>query len=483
MYKRMTQEWMEHLDFILWDVLSLQLAFASAYFIRHGIQELPYSNEIYRDIAIMLTLIDILVAIVFDTMHNVLKRGYYIELANTAKHAAIVFGILTIYLFSTQKSDILSRITLFLTLGLHIIIGYGIRLFWKAYLMRKNRVKRVHSLILVTEEALAREVINQLRGAANATFRISGLVLYDRDATGETIEDISVVAGVTDFANYICREWVDEVFILADNATEKTVGLIEQCHEMGVVVHECISCAKTGNLKQFIERIDGYTVLTTTINYATPMQALIKRCMDILGGTVGCLLSLFIVAFIGPRIKKASPGPIFFKQTRIGKNGRKFTFVKLRSMYMDAEERKQEYLKENRVTDGMMFKLDFDPRVIGNEILPDGTKKTGIGDFIRRTSLDEFPQFWNVLKGDMSLVGTRPPTVDEWEKYKLHHRARMAIKPGLTGMWQISGRSNITDFEEVVKLDTDYINNWSMGLDCRILVKTVGNIVTHDGAM
>ncbi|MFR7713679.1 MAG: sugar transferase, partial [Blautia obeum] len=107
----------------------------------------------------------------------------------------------------------------------------------------------------------------------------------------------------------------------------------------------------------------------------------------------------------------------------------------------------------------------------------------GIGNFIRKTSLDEFPQFWNVLKGDMSLVGTRPPTVDEWEQYELHHRSRMSIKPGITGMWQASGRSDITDFEEVVKLDTEYIENWSIGLDCRILLKTVRSVVKSEGSV
>ena len=123
---------------------------------------------------------------------------------------------------------------------------------------------------------------------------------------------------------------------------------------------------------------------------------------------------------------------------------------KFRSMYMDAEERKAELMAQNKMSDGRMFKLDFDPRVIGNKILPDGRKKTGVGEFIRKTSLDEFPQFWNVLKGDMSLVGTRPILQDELEQYELHHRARIATKPGITGMWQVSGRSNITDFEEVL---------------------------------
>ena len=149
---------------------------------------------------------------------------------------------------------------------------------------------------------------------------------------------------------------------------------------------------------------------------------------------------------------------------------------------MDAEERKAELMAQNKMSDGRMFKLDFDPRVIGNKILPDGTRKTGIGEFIRKTSLDEFPQFWNVLIGSMSLVGTRPPTVDEWEKYEMHHRSRLAFKPGLTGMWQVSGRSNITDFEEVVRLDTEYIKKWSPGLDIMILFKTVAVVLGKVGS-
>ena len=151
-------------------------------------------------------------------------------------------------------------------------------------------------------------------------------------------------------------------------------------------------------------------------------------------------------------------------------------------MYMDAEERKAELMKENRVQDGMMFKLDFDPRIIGSKKLPDGTIKKGVGNFIRDWSLDEFPQFLNVLKGDMSLVGTRPPTVDEWDKYELHHRARLATKPGLTGMWQVSGRSNITDFEEIVRLDADYIENWSLKLDLKIILKTFKVVFAKEGA-
>ena len=149
---------------------------------------------------------------------------------------------------------------------------------------------------------------------------------------------------------------------------------------------------------------------------------------------------------------------------------------------MDAEERKKEYMAQNKM-DGLMFKMDNDPRIIGSEKIGKDGKPKGIGKFIRSTSIDEFPQFWNVLKGEMSLVGTRPPTLDEWERYEPHHRARMAIKPGITGMWQVSGRSDITDFEEVVRLDTEYIEKWNFGLDIKILLMTVVRVLKNDGAV
>ena len=231
-----------------------------------------------------------------------------------------------------------------------------------------------------------------------------------------------------------------------------------------------------------MEKIGNYTVITTSMNYATDRQALVKRLIDIAGGLVGCILTGIIFIFVGPAIYISSPGPIFFSQTRIGQNGKPFKMYKFRSMYMDAEARKAELMSQNKMSDGRMFKLDFDPRVIGNKIFPDGRKKTGIGEFIRKTSLDEFPQFWNVLNGSMSLVGTRPILPDELEQYELHHRARIAIKPGITGMWQVSGRSDITDFEEIVRLDTEYISEWNIGLDIKILFKTVLAVLKRDGS-
>ena len=258
--------------------------------------------------------------------------------------------------------------------------------------------------------------------------------------------------------------------------------LIEQCGQMAIPVHILLPVGAMGG-KSFVEKVYGFDVLTHAANTASPLQLLLKRGADLAGGLVGSLAAVLIILIVGPLIKIASPGPILFRQERIGLNGKHFRMLKLRSMDVDAEERKAGLQDQNSVSDGRMFKMEFDPRVIGNRILPDGTKKTGIGEFIRRTSLDEFPQFFNVLKGDMSLVGTRPPTLDEWERYELHHRARLSVRPGITGLWQVSGRSEITDFEEVVRLDTQYINNWSIGLDIRILLKTVKIVLCGRGAM
>ena len=196
---------------------------------------------------------------------------------------------------------------------------------------------------------------------------------------------------------------------------------------------------------------------------------LFKRCIDILGALVGLVISVPIIAVTAIPLKLESPGPLFFKQKRVGLNGRVFSIYKLRSMYVDAEQRKQELMAKNKMQ-GLMFKMDDDPRI------------TRVGRFIRRTSIDELPQFWNVLRGDMSLVGTRPPTLDEYEQYDSHHKRRLSMKPGITGLWQVSGRSDIQDFEEVVKLDVAYIDHWSLALDMRILFKTVGVVLRRTGA-
>ena len=477
MYIRNAQGWSKHLDFILVEFLSLQIAYILASLIRHG--TFPYASLMYRNLGIVLLLIDAVVLMFLNTMHDVLKRGYYVELVQTIKHCLFVFGLATAYLFSTQLSESYSRVVLFITLAFHIVIGFLTRVLWKKYILKHgNPMSNKSTMLVVLNADSADYMMDRLLSNSLDNYDIVGVVL--NKGNRKQVGGIPVVCKLEETAGYISRKWIDSVYIDCPSTDPLIAKLMDDCHTMAVPIHYHVPAMTRDGSKQFVEKIGGTTVLTTSINYATPVQLVLKRSLDIAGGLVGSLIALIIMVVVGPMIKKKSPGPIIFKQTRIGRNGQKFQIYKFRSMYMDAEERKKELWKDSR---GAMFKLEFDPRVIGNEILPDGSHKTGIGEFIRKTSLDEFPQFFNVLKGEMSLVGTRPPTVDEWEKYEFHHRARLACKPGITGMWQVSGRSEITDFEEVVKLDTKYITNWSMGQDIRILLKTVWIVVTRRGAM
>ena len=324
----------------------------------------------------------------------------------------------------------------------------------------RNCHNQKNALLILTSQSMLTAAAARIRNREYAKYRIDGIALLDGDHVGEQIEGIRIIANGDTVINYICRQWVDEVLIDLPSDERIEDRLLETILLMGVTVH-----IRGADEKE----------LTMCRYPLSRRQELCKRALDVAGSMVGCLCTVFLTLILSPIIFLKSPGPVFFSQIRIGKNGRRFKMYKFRSMYVDAEERKQELMDQNLVKGGYMFKIKHDPRIIGGD--------HGIGSFIRRYSIDEFPQFWNVLRGDMSLVGTRPPTPDEWERYEPHHRVRLAMKPGITGMWQVSGRNDVTDFEEVVKLDTEYISNWSMWTDIKILVKTLFVIFWKRGAM
>ena len=483
MYRKDTDGWLKHWDFILLDMICLQLAFVLAYGLS-GYGFNPYQTMIYRNMSIYIEVADIAVLFLLGTLRNVLKRGYYREFLITAYQSIVMGAVSVLYLFLIQQGQMYSRLAMILTFVLYTLLAYITRILWKRFLQSRRKEVGNHSLLIVTTEKMAARVIRNVQEQNYSRYVISGVVLLDRDLTGQKVTGIRVVASEENAAEYVCREWIDEVLVVTPEEIPYPDKLLEQFAETGVTVH--LNLAKINSesgKRQFVEKIGNYTVLTTSINYASARQLFLKRLMDIAGGLAGCIFTAILFIFVAPAIYIASPGPIFFSQERVGKNGKKFKMYKFRSMYMDAEERKAELMKDNKLGDGKMFKLDFDPRVIGNKVLPDGTRKTGIGDFIRRTSIDEFPQFFKVLKGYMSIVGTRPPLISETNLYELHHRARLAIKPGITGMWQVSGRSDITDFEEVVRLDREYIENWDIGMDLKILLKTVMVVIRKDGSV
>lgn len=482
MYTRDSQKWIKHIDFIILDILCLNIALAAAQLTRLGWAKF-YNNEFVK-LAIVLTLLDILSIVITETMADVLKRGYYVEFAKTAKHVLLIEAFAIAHIFLIKESTTFSRIMFALFPVYYVALSYLVRIAWKKILCASKGGHKI-SLYVVTTSDRAEEVLGHYVSLKPQRYFMSGVCLLDEDKTGSTIQGVPVNSNLETLLHFLCREWIDEVVVSCpDDGQYGQAELVDKLVEMGITVHvEMDNRSSASSCRQVVEKIADTTVISISMNMMTTLQALLKRLMDILGGLVGCLVTAVLTVFIGPMIYFNSPGPIFFTQTRVGRNGSLFKIHKFRSMYMDAEAKKAELMAENQMGSDLMFKLDYDPRIIGCKRLPDGTVKKGIGNFIRDWSLDEFPQFWNCLKGDMSLVGTRPPTVDEWEKYDLHHRARLAIKPGITGMWQVSGRSKITDFEEVLEMDKKYIREWSMGLDFRILLQTVKAVLHRDGAM
>ena len=488
MYRKGPQGWLKHLDFTVLNLVALHASYCMAYFIRMGTEN-PYHSKLYRTIAVLLTLFQLLVTIVCHIYKGVLKRGHFREAISSVKQSVLVVLLAVFVLFMMKMGAAYSRKVMALFGMIYLAIGYVVTHLWKEYIRRHRVAKK--SIVIVAVKEYLNALLAEMDTEYYNLYRVAGVVLLD--ATEDEAEnynteyadlELSIYTYSDEVLEQIMHGWVDEVYVNIPFEKHIPENLLGQFADMGITVHVRVRVpAELSDYQYVFDKQLGHHVLTVSTTYITTYQAFVKRAIDILGGIVGCIFTGILTIILAPCIYIASPGPIFFSQYRIGKNGKKFKIYKFRSMYMDAEARKAELMEQNQVKDGMMFKMEYDPRIIGCKKLPDGTIKKGIGNRIRDWSLDEFPQFFNVLKGDMSLIGTRPPTEDEWEKYSAHHRGRMAIKPGITGLWQVSGRSNITDFDEVVRLDRKYIDEWSLVNDIKILFKTVGVVLKGEGSM
>lgn len=469
MYRRFENQYLKHLDFVITDSVLWQMAFLVAYWIRFGFSS-PFRQDYYLQVSILLFVINICVVFFGKIYHGVLKRTVFSEAIQVVKQVALTIGILLFYLYLIKQNEPMSRLFFGYLVISALIFIFSARCIHK-YLLKKQLSKKkenLHSVLVFCESKDAEEMLINIE---KAEWRAVGFCFRDEDRTGESVKGIPVVANNENLLQYIKNNVVDGLFMAVSGTDKLNSDVQKACMEMGVSTHIKITEDSSLGGESMLDTVGDFTILTRSIKIASARQIFIKRFIDICAGLAGLFVMCLCYIFVAPVIYIKSPGPIFFKQTRVGKNGRKFTIYKFRSMYMDAEERKKELMEQNKIADGMMFKMDDDPRII-----------KGIGHFIRDYSIDELPQFWNVLKGDMSLIGTRPPTVEEYEKYDFHHKVRLAMKPGITGMWQTSGRSNITDFEEVVTLDAYYITNWSFALDLKILLKTIKVVLKKDGA-
>ncbi|MCD7956963.1 MAG: sugar transferase [Lachnospiraceae bacterium] len=436
-----------------------------------------WESQLYRSLIIIIALIHICVSAFDSNYTNILRRGYLKEFTAVIKHVALVIGTMVILMFFLRTLDTLSRMVVAYTAFLALILVWLERTVWKKYIHHRL-AKNPRLLLLVTDQTGAERILDQFQDQM-LDFQVNGIALVGENLNEiKEVRGVPVVADTESLKDYLLKSATDEILFSIPSNTKLPPDLIRECSLTGITIHLEITSSDELAGAKYEEDYAGLAVMTSYLKLITTGQAFFKRAMDITGGIVGLLITGICFLFVAPAIYISDPGPIFFTQERVGKNGRIFKLYKFRSMYKDAEARKAELMEKNEMK-GQMFKIENDPRIIGSGL--DGTRH-GLGHFLRSSSIDELPQFWNVLKGEMSLVGTRPPLISEVNMYNTSHRARLAIKPGITGLWQVSGRSDIDDFEEVVKLDTRYIQDWSLGLDVKILVKTVAVVLMRKGS-
>ena len=412
-----------------------------------------------------------LVMLFSNIERNFIRRNLMQDFWAAIEASVVLMLVSSLTIFLQHNNAEASRGVYLSIAGINIALFFVSHAVLKYYLLVIYRNKRAtNQVFLVTTSDRVRDILSKVDNAKDWMHRLSSIAIIDDNQVGKWYGGVPVVATYDNMFQYAKEQVVDEVFINVPYDTgEYLAKVINTFEDMGATVHVSIELLnRFDDYHKSFNMMGNIPVVTFSNQYYGWRMLLVKRLMDIAGAVVGLLITAVVTIFLAPPLLLESPGPLFFAQTRVGKNGRFFKIYKFRSMYRDAEERKKELESRNEMN-GFMFKMKDDPRI------------TKVGRFIRKTSIDELPQFYNVLKGDMSLVGTRPPTVDEFRQYESHQKRRLSAKPGITGLWQVSGRNEISDFEEVVKLDVQYIDNWSIGLDVRILLRTIKVVFEKGG--
>lgn len=443
---------------------------------------LPYDLSDWIQTITLMTIAFVVSFLSFDQNENIVGRRIGAEIKLSLKFNVLMGALYAALMLMTKARMLESR---YFAVGVPLInmilmsIGHTIL---KRMLAGAEHRWGVESYVaIVTTNFNAEAVINDLK--KDWSKRIVGLALLEVDekAIGDNVAGVPVVANYNNFMDWLRRNALDEVFVdIPMDSSESFLPYLEEMESMGLTVHfrlpildriekTCCSDTNAARMGRSLGRCAGGNVITIGTSMLELRDQVLKRLLDVAGSLLGCVISLPIIAIVAIPLKLESPGPLIFKQKRVGLNGRIFYIHKLRSMYIDAEERKKELMAQNEMN-GLMFKMQDDPRI------------TKVGKFIRKTSIDELPQFFDVLVGNMSLVGTRPPTVDEYNQYDSHHKRRLSMKPGITGLWQVSGRSKIQNFEDVVSLDVQYIDHWSLWGDIKLLFKTVAVVFSGHGA-
>ncbi len=300
--------------------------------------------------------------------------------------------------------------------------------------------------------------------------RVMGFLSTAQSLSPPQFNGFPVLGPAQDLPRLLEREVVDEViFAISQEELKQMENLLLLCEERGITTRIILNFFPHVISKTHLEELDGFPLLTFSTTPKNEIALFSRRVIDFLGSLAFIALLSPIFLILSLLIRVDSPGPALYRQPRYGLNGRKFTCYKFRSMHAGSDEKRKELIQFN-LTNGPAFKMKDDPRI------------TRMGKFLRKTSLDELPQLFDVLKGDMSFVGPRPLLLEEVEKLEGWQRRRLSMKPGITGLWQVSGRNQI-DFNQWMKLDLEYIDNWSLWLDFKILLRTIPVVLSGKGAM
>lgn len=442
------------------DVVFLVLTFFFSYLIAVNFTPMNQIREYYW---ILIIFIPIWISVMASGGMYDKTTFYYLDrVLRNVIYATMISGLALGSMFFFVKETGTSRLFILVFLGMCMANMFLERCISSKIYKRRLVANDIPRIILVCSSETYGLFVHYLN-RTQIRYDIIGVIQVDDE---KTISQIPNLGKLDDLGNILKSRVVDEViFTMPTQVVSNVYKYIGICEQMGITARIVLNINELHYYRLHVSMLGTLPMLTLHTVTLNPVQNFIKRSMDILGSIVGILITLILSLIIVPAILLDTPGPAVFTQKRVGRSGRVFNIYKFRTMSADAESQKSELESLNEHKDGLMFKIKDDPRV------------TRVGALLRRTSLDELPQFFNVLKGDMSLVGTRPPTIDEYKQYDYEQMRRISIKPGITGMWQTNGRSSVNDFNLVVAMDTQYIDNWSVWLDINILIKTVREVL------
>jgi exopolysaccharide biosynthesis polyprenyl glycosylphosphotransferase len=456
------------------DLVLCWVAFVAAYQIRPTLGWLPAVGlaplSEFAWMAVMATLVHFYLYHAFGFYESLRHKTIGQLISNCLKSAMIEFFVLGSMVFFFQQfttSRALFLIYLFLNYSLLLLSRVVARMIASSARGRAYNYRRV---LLVGSPGGIVDLLPSLEREASWGIQIKGWVSVREQDASAALGDLSYLGNVRELERVLTSRTVDEVYFILDSWDGATLqDALAVCEKIGVHARLSLQFLGTSKFKAAISRVGETPVLSFYTHWMTPIEAFAKRALDVVAALIGLSITAVLYPWIYFRIQKQSPGPVIFKQLRVGENGRSFKCYKFRSMHLDAEERKAELWARNEM-DGPIFKVKEDPRIFS------------FGHFLRRSSLDELPQFLNVLRGEMSLVGPRPPTPDEVKRYEARFRRRFSVRPGLTGLWQVSGRSQVARFEEILELDLRYIDQWSLWLDLKIIAMTIWVVFARRGA-